>query len=148
MQKHSSTLACYVLNYGCILWWTDSKTFLICLKVKLPREYIKLSPISSAIIPHRAADGRLTKTGYVKLSAFSQVLSLEDSKIILLFYDLAYYHENQDWLLGCQLFCNDRLLINQDLFCNRVLLLIWKMQFMKWKVRMSRHIYLIWGIIL
>ncbi|XP_041024178.1 carboxyl-terminal-processing peptidase 3, chloroplastic [Juglans microcarpa x Juglans regia] len=41
-------------------------------EVKLPREYIKLSPISCAIIPHRAADGRLTKTGYVRLSAFSQ----------------------------------------------------------------------------
>ncbi|CAN0909971.1 Carboxyl-terminal-processing peptidase 3, chloroplastic [Linum grandiflorum] len=42
------------------------------LSVKLPREYIKLSPISSAIIPHRTPDGRLAKTGYVKLSAFSQ----------------------------------------------------------------------------
>ena len=43
------------------------------LKVKLPREYIKLSPLSSAIIPHRLPDGQLTKTGYVKLSAFFQV---------------------------------------------------------------------------
>lgn len=43
------------------------------MKVKLPREYIKFSPISSAIIPHRSSDGHLTKTGYVKLSAFSQV---------------------------------------------------------------------------
>ena len=43
------------------------------LKVNLARDYIKLSPISSAIIPHRTPDGRLLKTGYVKLSAFSQV---------------------------------------------------------------------------
>ncbi|XP_054814323.1 carboxyl-terminal-processing peptidase 3, chloroplastic isoform X2 [Prosopis cineraria] len=41
-------------------------------EVKMPREYIKLSPISSAIIPHRSPDGKLTKTGYVKLAAFSQ----------------------------------------------------------------------------
>lgn len=43
------------------------------LKVKIPREYIKLSPVSSAIIPHRTQDGQLSKTGYVKLFAFSQV---------------------------------------------------------------------------
>ncbi|KAK2653258.1 hypothetical protein Ddye_013114 [Dipteronia dyeriana] len=41
-------------------------------EVNLPREYIKLSPISRAIIPHKTSDGRLLKTGYVKLSAFSQ----------------------------------------------------------------------------
>lgn len=41
-------------------------------EVKLPREYIRLSPISSAIIPHRSPDGHLAKTGYVKLSSFSQ----------------------------------------------------------------------------
>ncbi|XP_019058372.1 PREDICTED: carboxyl-terminal-processing peptidase 3, chloroplastic isoform X2 [Tarenaya hassleriana] len=41
-------------------------------EVEIPREFIKLSPISSAIIPHRTPDGNLTKTGYVKLSAFSQ----------------------------------------------------------------------------
>lgn len=46
---------------------------LIYVKVKLPRDYIKLSPISSAIIPHTTPDGRLAKTGYVKLTAFSQV---------------------------------------------------------------------------
>ncbi|OWM67213.1 hypothetical protein CDL15_Pgr000665 [Punica granatum] len=40
--------------------------------VSLPREYIRLSPISSAIIPHRTPEGHLTKTGYVKLTAFSQ----------------------------------------------------------------------------
>jgi C-terminal processing protease CtpA/Prc len=43
------------------------------LKVKLPREYIKLSPISSAIIPHKSSEGQVIKTGYVKLSTFSQV---------------------------------------------------------------------------
>ncbi|XP_048226114.1 carboxyl-terminal-processing peptidase 3, chloroplastic isoform X2 [Ricinus communis] len=41
-------------------------------EVNLPREYIKLSPISSTIIPHRTPDGRQIKTGYVKLSTFSQ----------------------------------------------------------------------------
>ncbi|CAL0321321.1 unnamed protein product [Lupinus luteus] len=41
-------------------------------EVKLQREFIKLSPISVAIIPHRSPDGKVTKTGYVKLSAFSQ----------------------------------------------------------------------------
>ena len=44
------------------------------VKVNLPREFIKLSPISSAVIPHKTPDGRLSKTGYVKLLAFSQVL--------------------------------------------------------------------------
>ncbi|KAK7266970.1 hypothetical protein RIF29_19632 [Crotalaria pallida] len=48
-------------------------------EIKLPREYIKLSPISSAIIPHRSLDGQLEKTGYVKLSAFSQTAA-EDMK--------------------------------------------------------------------
>ncbi|KAI9080794.1 hypothetical protein K1719_037307 [Acacia pycnantha] len=48
-------------------------------EVKLPREYIKLSPISSAIIPHRSPDGKLTKMGYVKLAAFSQTAA-EDMK--------------------------------------------------------------------
>ncbi|KAK6941858.1 Tail specific protease [Dillenia turbinata] len=46
-------------------------------EVNLPREYIKLSPISSAIIPHRTPDGRQSKTGYVKLSAFSQTAAVE-----------------------------------------------------------------------
>ncbi|XVE61189.1 hypothetical protein DITRI_Ditri06bG0019600 [Diplodiscus trichospermus] len=41
-------------------------------EVKLPREIIRLSPISSTVIPHRTPDGRLTKTGYVKLSTFSR----------------------------------------------------------------------------
>ncbi|CAN1173087.1 Carboxyl-terminal-processing peptidase 3, chloroplastic [Linum perenne] len=52
---------------------SDSKT----REVELRREYIKLSPISSAIIPHRTPDGRLAKTGYVKLSAFSQTAAID-----------------------------------------------------------------------
>lgn len=48
--------------------------YFIYLKVNIPREYIKLSPISRTIIPHRTPDGHLAKTGYVKLSAFSQVV--------------------------------------------------------------------------
>ncbi|KHG12706.1 Carboxyl-terminal-processing protease [Gossypium arboreum] len=46
-------------------------------EVKLPRELIRLSPISSTVIPHRTPDGRLTKTGYVKLSTFSQTAATE-----------------------------------------------------------------------
>ncbi|XP_042513021.1 carboxyl-terminal-processing peptidase 3, chloroplastic isoform X2 [Macadamia integrifolia] len=46
-------------------------------EVKLPREFIKLSPISFAVIPHRTLDGHLTKTGYVKLLAFSQTAAAE-----------------------------------------------------------------------
>ncbi|KAL2225922.1 UNVERIFIED_CONTAM: Carboxyl-terminal-processing peptidase 3, chloroplastic [Sesamum indicum] len=49
-----------------------------CIReVKIPREVIKLSPISSAIIPHKAPDGHLSKTGYVKLSTFSQTAAAE-----------------------------------------------------------------------
>ncbi|GER25895.1 carboxyl-terminal-processing protease [Striga asiatica] len=47
------------------------------LLVKIPREVIKLSPVSSAIIHHRAPDGHLSKTGYVKLSTFSQAAAVE-----------------------------------------------------------------------
>ncbi|XP_060206540.1 carboxyl-terminal-processing peptidase 3, chloroplastic [Lycium barbarum] len=46
-------------------------------EVKLPREVIKLSPISSTIIPHKMPDGRLLKTGYVKLSNFSQSAAMD-----------------------------------------------------------------------
>ncbi|KAJ0042806.1 hypothetical protein Pint_17947 [Pistacia integerrima] len=49
----------------------------IVREVNVPREYIKLSPISLAIIPHRAPDGNLEKTGYVKLSAFSQTAAAD-----------------------------------------------------------------------
>ncbi|XP_058207662.1 carboxyl-terminal-processing peptidase 3, chloroplastic isoform X2 [Rhododendron vialii] len=51
---------------------TDSESNSGFREVNLPREIIKLSPISSTIIPHRTQDGRLLKTGYVKLLAFSQ----------------------------------------------------------------------------
>ncbi|KAL5986687.1 Carboxyl-terminal-processing peptidase 3, chloroplastic [Asimina triloba] len=43
-------------------------------EVKIPREVIKISPISIAVIPHKARDGHILKTGYVRLSSFSQVL--------------------------------------------------------------------------
>lgn len=46
-------------------------------EVNLPREVIKLSPISSTIIPHKAPDGHQTKTGYVRLSAFSQTAAVD-----------------------------------------------------------------------
>ncbi|XP_022747366.1 carboxyl-terminal-processing peptidase 3, chloroplastic-like isoform X2 [Durio zibethinus] len=46
-------------------------------EVKLPRELIRLSPLSSTVIPHRTADGRLSKTGYVKLSTFSQTAATD-----------------------------------------------------------------------
>ncbi|KAM5576985.1 hypothetical protein ABKV19_007699, partial [Rosa sericea] len=46
-------------------------------EVKLPREFIKVSPISTATIPHRTPYGHLTKTGYVKLSAFSQTAAAD-----------------------------------------------------------------------
>ncbi|CAN4123351.1 unnamed protein product [Withania somnifera] len=51
-------------------------------EVKLPRELIKLSPISSAIIPHKMPDGRLLKTGYVKLSSFSQSAAMDMERTI------------------------------------------------------------------
>ncbi|GAU33401.1 hypothetical protein TSUD_20940 [Trifolium subterraneum] len=50
----------------------DSRKNSYIREVKLPREYIKLSPISSAIIPHKSSEGQVIKTGYVKLSTFSQ----------------------------------------------------------------------------
>ncbi|KAL5707917.1 C-terminal processing peptidase [Ranunculus cassubicifolius] len=46
-------------------------------EVQLPREFIKISPISSSVILHKAPDGRLAKTGYVKLSAFSQTAAID-----------------------------------------------------------------------
>ncbi|VVB06068.1 unnamed protein product [Arabis nemorensis] len=58
-------------------------------EVKLPRDYIKLSPISSAIIPHTTPDGRLAKTGYVKLTAFSQTAASDMENAV-------HEMENQD----------------------------------------------------
>ncbi|XP_057505852.1 carboxyl-terminal-processing peptidase 3, chloroplastic [Actinidia eriantha] len=46
-------------------------------EVNLPREIIKLSPLSSTIIPHRTPDGNLSKTGYVKLLVFSQTAAVD-----------------------------------------------------------------------
>ncbi|KNA04809.1 hypothetical protein SOVF_196290 [Spinacia oleracea] len=51
-------------------------------EVNLPREYIKLSPISSAIIPHKTPEGHLSRTGYVKLSVFSQTAASDMEKVI------------------------------------------------------------------
>ncbi|XP_074306950.1 carboxyl-terminal-processing peptidase 3, chloroplastic [Silene latifolia] len=51
-------------------------------EVNLPREDIKLSPISSAIIPHKTPDGHLSRTGYVRLSAFSQSAASDMEKVI------------------------------------------------------------------
>ncbi|KAL7197364.1 hypothetical protein ACSBR2_019990 [Camellia fascicularis] len=45
--------------------------------VNITREIIKLSPISSSIIPHTTPDGHLLKTGYVKLLAFSQTAAVD-----------------------------------------------------------------------
>ncbi|CAO2831767.1 unnamed protein product [Amaranthus hypochondriacus] len=51
-------------------------------EVNLPREYIKLSPISSAIIPHKSPDGHVSRTGYVKLSVFSQTAASDMERVI------------------------------------------------------------------
>lgn len=51
-------------------------------EVNIPRGYIKLSPISRTIIPHRTPDGHLTKNGYVKLSAFSQTAAADMANTI------------------------------------------------------------------
>ncbi|URE09511.1 TSPc [Musa troglodytarum] len=52
-------------------------------EVQLPREVIKLSPISSTIISHISIDGHELKTGYVRLSAFSQNAAAEMENVIL-----------------------------------------------------------------
>uniref|UniRef100_A0A0D9WPS7 C-terminal processing peptidase n=1 Tax=Leersia perrieri TaxID=77586 RepID=A0A0D9WPS7_9ORYZ len=46
-------------------------------EVQLSREVINLSPLSTAIISHRSDDGRESKTGYVRLAAFSQTAAAE-----------------------------------------------------------------------
>lgn len=68
------------------------------MKVNLPREFIKLSPISSAIIPHRTPDGHLSKTGYVKLLAFSQVIWVF---LMCLFLQQTFYFYSSP--IGCYL---------------------------------------------
>ncbi|KAI4387121.1 hypothetical protein MLD38_004976 [Melastoma candidum] len=67
----------------------DQATDYIIREVKLPREYIKLSPISSAIITHITPNGKLMKTGYVKLSSFSQNAASDMERTI-------HEMENQD----------------------------------------------------
>jgi len=42
-------------------------------EITLQRETILLSPVYSAVIHHVAPNGQEIKTGYVRLSAFSQV---------------------------------------------------------------------------
>ncbi|KAM6568455.1 hypothetical protein CsatB_016440 [Cannabis sativa] len=51
---------------------TNSRNESPLREVKLSREKIMFSPISSAIINHITPDGHVTKTGYVKLREFSQ----------------------------------------------------------------------------
>ncbi|KAF5195196.1 Carboxyl-terminal-processing protease [Thalictrum thalictroides] len=46
-------------------------------EVTLPREFIKISPLSSSVILHKTTDGHLAKTGYVKLAAFSQTAAAD-----------------------------------------------------------------------
>ncbi|KAK6244128.1 hypothetical protein QUC31_010537 [Theobroma cacao] len=67
LRGHAGTTVTVKLHSG-----KDSGSGSSMKEVKLPREYIRLSPMSSTVIPHRTPDGRLTKTGYVKLSTFSQ----------------------------------------------------------------------------
>ncbi|XP_021283253.1 carboxyl-terminal-processing peptidase 3, chloroplastic isoform X2 [Herrania umbratica] len=67
LRGQAGTTVTVKLHFG-----KDSGSGSSIKEVKLPREYIRLSPISSTVIPHRTLDGRLTKTGYVKLSTFSQ----------------------------------------------------------------------------
>ncbi|RWR76007.1 carboxyl-terminal-processing peptidase 3, chloroplastic isoform X1 [Cinnamomum micranthum f. kanehirae] len=46
-------------------------------EVKVPREVIRISPIYSAVILIKLPDGHLSKTGYVRLSSFSQTAATE-----------------------------------------------------------------------
>ncbi|KAJ0965137.1 hypothetical protein J5N97_026275 [Dioscorea zingiberensis] len=46
-------------------------------EVQLPREVIKFSPIFTTVISHNSDDGHEVKTGYVRLSAFSQTAATE-----------------------------------------------------------------------
>ncbi|KAF3331302.1 carboxyl-terminal-processing peptidase 3 [Carex littledalei] len=54
----------------------------VSLSVKIPREVIRLSPLSSTIISHQLNDGHVAKTGYVRLSAFSQTAASEMENVI------------------------------------------------------------------
>ncbi|KAL6592687.1 hypothetical protein ACP70R_049362 [Stipagrostis hirtigluma subsp. patula] len=46
-------------------------------EVQIAREVINLSPLSTTIISHRSGDGHESKTGYVRLAAFSQTAAAE-----------------------------------------------------------------------
>ncbi|PKU61365.1 carboxyl-terminal-processing peptidase 3, chloroplastic [Dendrobium catenatum] len=46
-------------------------------EVMIHREAIKLSPLSTAVIYHRSLDGSESKTGYVRLSTFSQTAAVD-----------------------------------------------------------------------
>ncbi|KAG0457640.1 hypothetical protein HPP92_022797 [Vanilla planifolia] len=46
-------------------------------EVTIPREAIKLSPLSTAVFQHKLDDGHELKTGYVRLSSFSQTAAAE-----------------------------------------------------------------------
>lgn len=56
-------------------------------EVNLSRETILLSPVSSSIIPHKTKDGQLMKTGYVRLSAFSQTAATDMENVIVALED-------------------------------------------------------------
>ncbi|CAH1432886.1 unnamed protein product [Lactuca virosa] len=51
-------------------------------EVKLPYKFIRLSPISSVIIPRRTPNVHVSKTGYVNLLAFSQTASTDMKHVI------------------------------------------------------------------
>ncbi|KAK2983358.1 hypothetical protein RJ640_010735 [Escallonia rubra] len=72
LRGHVGTTVSVKIHSG-----TDSGYSSSLREVKLPREFIRLSPISSAIIPHRTPDGHMSKTGYVKLLAFSQTAAAD-----------------------------------------------------------------------
>ncbi|CAM6094186.1 unnamed protein product [Calypogeia fissa] len=52
------------------------------IEFKLQRETISLSPVYSTVLAHSAPDGRLMKTGYIRLSAFSQNAAREVERAI------------------------------------------------------------------
>eukprot|EP00249_Psilotum_nudum_P019993 c27511_g1_i1 orf=442-2163(-) len=52
------------------------------IEVNLMRQRIVLSPVFTTVLPHKASDGHLAKTGYVKLVAFSQNAAIDMEKAI------------------------------------------------------------------
>lgn len=51
-------------------------------EVKIFRENITLTPVFTAVLPHMAPDGHLAKTGYLRLTAFSQNAAADMEKAI------------------------------------------------------------------